>query len=375
MTSADDLQSQAQAHLAEGNYDKAIAVCTEAIRLDSNAVWAYLCRGVARDFQAGRFWFGDDLPATVSRQDPTPASQGGRHLAIADFTEAIRLDPTNAAAHGNRGNAYLAAGQNSRAVADYTEAIRLDPANPGRYVARARANQALDWDRAVADFEEAIRRDPKEPNHHVSRVNAFGIKGLWNQIIAELTEAVRADPNDALAYALRATAHNGMNRFDRSIPDADEAIRLDPELFLGYSARGYGYLQRGNPQPGGRSPTGCSTFLIHVAVGAVPGFLVGYLITNWAGNPALGSNLPVILAVVGGLVSWFFLGFLPALARQKRDLRQSVADFTRALELRPNDPSAHMGRALAYRALGDTENAARDMLWMKTPADSPRPGG
>ena len=82
---------------------------------------------------------------------------------------------------------------------------------------------------------------------------------------------IRNDPTNALAHALRASVHNGMNRFDRALPDADEAIRLDPQLYLGFDARGYAYLQRGNPQPGGRTATGCGSFLMVLAVGAVPG--------------------------------------------------------------------------------------------------------
>src|SRR5207253_5243211 len=118
------------------------------------------------------------------------------------------------------------------AVADYTEAIRLDPANPARYVARACAYQGVDGDRAVADFDEAIRLDPIEPNRRVSRVNAFGAQGRWKQVLDELSATIRDDPQSALAYALRATVHNGMNRFDRSILDATEAIWIDPQLFL-----------------------------------------------------------------------------------------------------------------------------------------------
>src|SRR5205807_6486721 len=119
----------------------------------------------------------DELSAAFLRQRLPHGSPANPDLAIADFTEAIRLDPGNPAGHGNRGNTYLAAGRRPEAVADYTEAIRLDPANPARYVARACAYQGLDWDRAVADFDEAIRLDPGEPNHRVSRVNAFGKQG------------------------------------------------------------------------------------------------------------------------------------------------------------------------------------------------------
>src|SRR5690242_8837979 len=162
MTAANDHRALVRAFLDRGDYDRVIALCTEVIRQDANAAWAFLCRGVARDFKAGRFWFGDALSEAFFRRRTALAYQGGLEPAIADFSEAIRLDPGSAAGYGNRGNDYLATGRPQQALADYTEAIRLDPTNPGRYVARARAYQEVDWERAVADFDEAIRLDPQE---------------------------------------------------------------------------------------------------------------------------------------------------------------------------------------------------------------------
>ena len=48
--------------------------------------------------------------------------------AIADYTEAIRLEPAQPAAYFNRGNARLEKKEYDKAIADYTEAIRLEPA-------------------------------------------------------------------------------------------------------------------------------------------------------------------------------------------------------------------------------------------------------
>ena len=46
---------------------------------------------------------------------------------MADYTEAIRLDPKLAVAYNSRGNVYYDEGDYDRAIADYNEAIRLDP--------------------------------------------------------------------------------------------------------------------------------------------------------------------------------------------------------------------------------------------------------
>src|ERR1700730_5666254 len=53
--------------------------------------------------------------------------KGDRDRAIADFTDAIRLDPNNALAYNNRGLAWNEKGDHDRAIADLTQAIRIDP--------------------------------------------------------------------------------------------------------------------------------------------------------------------------------------------------------------------------------------------------------
>ena len=47
--------------------------------------------------------------------------------AIADYTEAIRLDPKFAQAYNNRGGTYYGKGEFDKAIADFSEAIRLNP--------------------------------------------------------------------------------------------------------------------------------------------------------------------------------------------------------------------------------------------------------
>jgi tetratricopeptide (TPR) repeat protein len=49
--------------------------------------------------------------------------------AIEDYAAALRLDPHNADAFNNRGNAYSNKGDYRRARADYEKALQLDPNN------------------------------------------------------------------------------------------------------------------------------------------------------------------------------------------------------------------------------------------------------
>ena len=84
-----------------GHYLRAIREYNEAIRLNSEYVWAYNARGTAY------------------------ADLGQHERAIQDYNEAIRLDPEYATAYYNRGYSYYDLGQHERAIEDYNEAVRL----------------------------------------------------------------------------------------------------------------------------------------------------------------------------------------------------------------------------------------------------------
>jgi Tfp pilus assembly protein PilF len=57
----------------------------------------------------------------------TYRGKGDNDRAIADFTQAIQLDPKSTQAYVNRGFAYDDKGDDDRAIADYSQAIQLDP--------------------------------------------------------------------------------------------------------------------------------------------------------------------------------------------------------------------------------------------------------
>ena len=84
--------------------------------------------------------------------------RGDVDRAIADFNEAIQLDPKFVYAYYERGNSYKVKGDFERAAADFNEAIRLDPKFASAY--NGRGNVYLhnrDFDRAIADYNEAIQ--------------------------------------------------------------------------------------------------------------------------------------------------------------------------------------------------------------------------
>jgi len=106
------------------------------------------------------------------------AEKGKTDKAIADFTEAIRLNPRSSDAYYNRGIAYADKGDTDKAVSDFTEAVGIDP-----YMAEAYYNRGLvyrkngDIAKAVDDFIETLRSGPnsgaaKKAKEALAKLNA-----------------------------------------------------------------------------------------------------------------------------------------------------------------------------------------------------------
>jgi tetratricopeptide (TPR) repeat protein len=184
--------------------------------------------------------------ALVSKGN-TDSKAGDYDRAIADFNEAIRLDPKSSLAFRNRGDTYTNIGAHDRAIADYNEAIRLDPNDALALSARgvAYANKG-DYDRAIADFNRAIRLDPKSAHAFRNRGVVYATKGDNDRAIADFNQAIRLDPKSGLALRARGVAYANKGDNDQAIADFNEAIRLDPKSSLAFRNRGDTYRNKGD---------------------------------------------------------------------------------------------------------------------------------
>ncbi len=113
---------------------------------------------------------------------------------MADYNEAIRLDPDSAAAYVLRASAYMTSKDFAHAIADFGEAIRLAPKTADLYMLRGTAYYAMkDYGRAIAELDRAIALNPDgDARYYTYRAAAYSVQGDEERAKADRLKAKQA---------------------------------------------------------------------------------------------------------------------------------------------------------------------------------------
>jgi tetratricopeptide (TPR) repeat protein len=243
--------------------------------------------------------------------------------ALVDYNEAIRLEPKrNAIAYNNRGNSYRDKGDNDLAIADYNQALEIDSKYAFAYNNRGNVYRDKgDVDRALADYNEAIRLDPRYAVAYNNRANAYRGKGELDRAIADYNDAIRVDPKYADAYVNRGGVYRDKNDTDRAIADYNEAMRADPNNAVAYASRAFVYNNKGD---------------------------FDRAIADY--SEAIRINPKYALAFTNRGNSY----------RSKGDNDRAIADYSDALRVDPAYAPAFTNRGLVYEKKGDVAHARSD---------------
>src|SRR5262245_2408395 len=105
---------------------------------------------------------------------------GATDPAIKDFSAFIRLNPNSVVAFNERGLSYLKKRDYDLAIADFTEAIRLDPVwSVLPHWNRGSAYEKKgELDKALADFREALSLGSTTASEDINRVERAIVKAL-----------------------------------------------------------------------------------------------------------------------------------------------------------------------------------------------------
>ena len=277
--------------------------------------------------------------------------------AIAEYSEAIRLDPTFAEAFRNRGLAESNKGDLDDALRDYSQAISLNPRyaaalyDRGLVYARKR-----DFDHAIEDYSHLLAIDPTSANAYDNRGLAKTDKGDVDGGIADLTSAITLDPKSARAYNNRAYAKLKKKEYAEAIADCDQAIKLDPKYALAYA-------NRGDAKIGLKDPVGAiadyTTALSLDPKRASTYYARGRTKLGQGDRAGAIDDFTQTISLNPQYVAAFTER---CEAHRKNDtFDAAIADCTRAIELNPKAATAFLRRGQARLQKGDLGEAAQDL--------------
>jgi tetratricopeptide (TPR) repeat protein len=318
--SADDYNKRGEARLAKNNLDGALADFKEALKLNPDLTAASENCGrvdAARNDQKIR------LARMYNEFIRQHRKQGNLDEALVHADRAIELFPDYPPAYNNRGLIKKQKGNPDEALADFNKTIELDPKLSAAYVNRGDIKRSDGkFDEALADYDKAIELKPDSGGAYNHRGELKWKKGDAGAALADFDKAIELNPKLGAAYLNRAHIKGGNGSIDEALADYNKAIELKPDSAMAYNNRGELKRKTGNAD-------GALTDY-NRAIEIKPESAVFYCNRSMA-------------------------------RRMKGDLEGAMADGERAIELKPGLALAYNNRAMIKKDKGDLDGALSDV--------------
>jgi tetratricopeptide (TPR) repeat protein/energy-coupling factor transporter ATP-binding protein EcfA2 len=196
-----------------------------------------------------------DLPHIISdrgkarykRWEATNKSPQDVQDALADFNQAIALNPNFAEPYFQLGVIHANANELTKAVELFTQAIYLDPENGEAYNERGEAREQLKKEEAAfVDFSEAVNKGYQPALFNLGRL--YLKRGESEKAIETFTQALNYKSDDARAYWGRGEAYARKGEHARAILDFNQSIALDQSFLDPYLSRAISYSETNDRQ-------------------------------------------------------------------------------------------------------------------------------
>ena len=169
---------------------------------DATSLLGWQC--CVEQFAVPYCFFPSQLPRRA-QQNNRPLRGSDPDASIAACTALIdsgKEDNENqAVAYNNRGIAHSTKNEQTQAIADFNQAIQLEPDYAGAFSNRANADAARgDFDRAMADDNRAIQLKPDDSDAYNYRGAAYAAMGQFETAIADFDRAIQLKPENTVRF-------------------------------------------------------------------------------------------------------------------------------------------------------------------------------
>lgn len=149
---------------------------------------------------------------------------------LADYDEAIKVDPDNAELLRTRGTFLLTEKKFDEALKDLDKAVELAPDDSDAFEARGVTLFLLNKNEdALKCFNRVIELQPKSAMAYTHRARIQALGNKLDEALKDLDKAIELEPHLVMAFLLRARIYQQQGESKKAIADADEALRLAPD--------------------------------------------------------------------------------------------------------------------------------------------------
>jgi tetratricopeptide (TPR) repeat protein len=273
----------AEAYLANGEIDTAIATCEQILKENPNAASAHLTLGKALQAKGELesamrsysqvIYLQPNITQAHLRLASAYAEQQQWQQALMGYQTALKLDPDLDVASvwqplaeiyeqmGNPDKAiecwekaiahypeqvtpqdYLKLGnrlrnkrQCERALAVFEQSLKQHSRHAALHYGCGKVyEQQEQWQAAIECYQNAIARHDKKPEYHFDLGNTLSQMGRWTEALASYEQAIERQSDNELYYRTLGNALQKLGNFEQAKFAYDRAIELAPNSHLSY---------------------------------------------------------------------------------------------------------------------------------------------
>lgn len=121
-------------------------------------------------------------------------------------------------------------------VSVWNKAIEVNPKDAIAWFNRGNANyDEKNYDQAISDYTKALEIKPEWASAYYNRAKAYASKGQYDQVINDYTKVLEIDPGDDWAYNNRGVAYYHKGHYDKAISDYNKALDIFPDYVPYYN--------------------------------------------------------------------------------------------------------------------------------------------
>lgn len=280
-------------------------------------------------------------------------SKNDYEKAIIDYTSALTIKPDDNIILLNRGQAYINLREYENAELDFTKAIQLKPDFYDAYISRgdlyrtrggviakvsANSRPKPDYGLAINDYTMAIQLKPQSELAYYNRGLSYNSINDYSNALKDFSKAIEINPSEVKYYVIRGNIYKELRDYGNVLNDFSSAIKLEPKNYHHFEARGYIYQYKGE------NKLAIKDFSLAI------NFLEDYYKKTSLGNETVDDFLD---SLNYGYAMFRLFEVRGSLYYHQGETEKAIKDFTKMIEINPNNLESHINLGVAYNAINN----------------------